>query len=141
MDTQVHLRKPRVEDVEKMFEILENSLSQYLRVNEIASKTNRLIVNRNIVEEYVENVDYLCIVAFVDSEIAGWIAGSEESNILSEHGCSLGEFYIEEIVIDSRYRRRGVGSYCFAPLNAETKLSYSVRYILRDELKEVWGEQ
>jgi len=28
-----------------------------------------------------------------------------------------------------------------APLNSETKLSYSVRYILNGELKGVWGEQ
>ncbi|MFG1450076.1 MAG: N-acetyltransferase [Thermoplasmataceae archaeon] len=116
MDTRVLLRKPREEDVEKMFEILENSLSQYLRVNDVASKNNRLIVNRDIVEEYVENDDYLCIDALIDSEIAGWIAGSEKNTILSEHGCSLGEFYIEEIVVDSRYRRRGVGSYLLSKI-------------------------
>jgi CRISPR-associated protein Cas1 len=31
--------------------------------------------------------------------------------------------------------------YWSAPLNSETKLSYSVRYILNGELKGVWGEQ
>ncbi len=51
MDTRVLLKKPSKEDVEKMFEILENSLSQYLRVNDIASENNQLIVNRDIVEE------------------------------------------------------------------------------------------
>ena len=30
---------------------------------------------------------------------------------LSEHSCSLGDFYIEEIVVDSRYRRKGIGSF------------------------------
>ena len=59
-----------------MFEILENSLSQYLRVNDIALENNQLIVNRDIVEEYLLNDDYLCIVALVESQIAGWLAGS-----------------------------------------------------------------
>jgi CRISPR-associated protein Cas1 len=31
--------------------------------------------------------------------------------------------------------------YWSVPLNSETKLSYSVRYILNGELKGVWGEQ
>lgn len=110
------LKKPKGEDIEKMFEILVNSLSQYLRVNDVASKNNRLIVNRDIVEEYVENDDYLCIDALVDSEIAGWLAGSAKSTILLEHGCSSGEFYIEEIVVDSRYRRLGVGSYLLSKI-------------------------
>lgn len=117
MDTQVLLRKLREEDVEQMFEILENSLSQYLRVNDVASKNNRLIVNRDIVEEYVENDNYLCIDALIDLEIAGWIAGSEKSSILLEHGYSLGEFYVEGIVVDSRYRRRGVGSYLLSKIS------------------------
>ncbi len=33
-----------------------------------------------------------------------------ELKILSEHGCNLGEFYLEEIAVDSAFRRKGVGS-------------------------------
>ena len=133
MDTPVLLKKPKGEDIEKMFEILENSLSQYLRVNDAASKNNRLIVNRYIVVEYVENDDYLCIDALVDSEIAGWLAGSSKSTILLEHGCSLGEFYIEEIVVDSRYRRRGVGSYLLRKIPMDNLKSIVVDTPLIDQ--------
>jgi ribosomal protein S18 acetylase RimI-like enzyme len=39
------------------------------------------------------------------------MAGSSKTEVLSEHSCSLGDFYIEEIVVDSRYRRKGICSF------------------------------
>ena len=105
------LRKPVEADVESMYIMLENSLSPYLAVNNSSPKNLQLIIEKNIIEDFVNKGVYLCVVAEINSEIAGWLAGSSKIDILSEHGCSMGEFYIEEIVVDSHYRRKGVGSF------------------------------
>lgn len=111
MDSSLLLRKPVEADVENMFMMLEKSMSPYLSVNNSSSKNLQLILDRNVVRDYVKVDVYLCLVAEINSEIAGWMAGSSKSEILSEHSCSPGEFYIEEIVVDSHYRRRGIGSF------------------------------
>lgn len=72
------------------------------------------------------NDDYLCIVALVESQIAGWLAGSWKSTILSEHGCSFEEFYIEEIVVDSRYRKLGIGSFLLSKIRMDNLKSIVV---------------
>ncbi len=111
MTTELLLRKPVDADVESMYIMLEKSLSQYLTVNNSSPKYLQLIIDRNIVNDYVKRDVYLCLVAEINSEIAGWLAGSSKAEVLSDHGCSLGDFYIEEIVVDSRYRRKGIGSF------------------------------
>ncbi len=111
MDAELLLRNPVEADVESMYIMLENSLSPYLTVNNSSSKNLQLIIDRNIVEDYVKKDVYLCLVAEINSEIAGWLAGSSKTGILSEHSCSIGDFYVEEIVVDSQYRRKGVGSF------------------------------
>ncbi len=111
MDSSLLLRKPVEADIENMFMMLEKSMSPYLTVNNPSSKNLQLILDRNVVKDYVEMDVYLCLVAQINSEIAGWMAGSSKGEILSEHSCSLGEFYIEEIVADPHYRRRGIGSF------------------------------
>ena len=93
MDAELFLRNPVEADIESMYIMLENSLSPYLVVNNSSSENNQLIINRNIVENYVKRDVYLCLVADINSEIAGWLAGSSKTEILSEHGCSLGNFY------------------------------------------------
>ena len=124
MTTELLLRKPVDTDVESMYIMLENSLSPYLTVNNSSSRDLQLIIDRNIVEDYVKRDVYLCIVFEINSEIAGWLAGSSNNEVLSEHGCSLGDFYIEEIVVDSRYRRKGIGSFL-------------LRVIPKDQLKAI----
>ena len=109
--TELLLRKPVDADIESMYIMLENSLSPYQTVNSSSSGNLQLIIDRNIVEDYVKRDVYLCLVAEINSEIAGWLAGSSKTEVLSEHSCSLGDFYIEEIVVDSRYRRKGIGSF------------------------------
>ena len=111
MTTELLLRKPVDADVESMYIMLEKSLSPYLTVNNSSSRNFQLIIDRNIVEDYVKRDVYLCLVVEINSEIAGWLAGSSKTEVLSEHSCSLGDFYIEEIVVDSRYRRKGIGSF------------------------------
>ena len=111
MTTELLLRKPVDADVESMYIMLEKSLSPYLTVNNSSPKYLQLIIDRNIVNDYVKRDVYLCLVAEINSEIAGWLAGSSKTGILSEHSCSIGDFYVEEIVVDSQYRRKGVGSF------------------------------
>ena len=111
MDAELLLRKPVEADIESMYVMLENSLSPYLTVNNSSSKNLQLIIDRNIVEDYVKGDAHLCIVAEINSEIAGWLTGSSKTDILSEHSCSLEDFYIEEIVVDCHYRRKGIGSF------------------------------
>ena len=82
-----------------------------MTVNNSSPKNLKLIVDRNIVGDYEKRDVYLCLVAEINSEIAGWLAGSSEIDILSEHSRSLGDFYIEEIIVDSHYRRKGIGSF------------------------------
>ncbi len=111
MDAELLLRNPVEADVESMYIMLEKSLSPYLTVNNSSPKYLQLIIDRNIVNDYVKRDVYLCLVAEINSEIAGWLAGSSKTGILSEHSCSIGDFYVEEIVVDSQYRRKGVGSF------------------------------
>lgn len=92
-----------------MYEMLERSLSPYLAVNENSDGRDRLIIDRKSVLEYVTDSKYLTIIAGTDSGIAGWLSGSSHSEVLSDHGCKPGEFYIEEIVVDSEFRRKGIG--------------------------------
>ncbi|MCL4337662.1 MAG: GNAT family N-acetyltransferase [Candidatus Thermoplasmatota archaeon] len=110
MDARLLLRKPVDADIENMYVILENSMSPYLSVNSSSPKNLQLIIDRKVVDDYVKKGVYLCLVAEIDSEIAGWLAGSSKSDILSEHGCSSEDFYIEEIVVETQYRRKGIGS-------------------------------
>ena len=124
MTTELLLRKPVDADIESMYIMLENSLSPYLTVNDSSSRNLQLIIDRNIVEDYVKRDVYLCLVVEINSEIAGWLAGSSKIEDLSEHSCSLGDFYIEEIVVNSRYRRKGVGSLL-------------LREIPKDRLKDI----
>ncbi len=88
----------------------------------------------------MENEDYLCIVALLDSQIAGWHAGSAKGAILLEHGCSLGEFYIEEIVVDSRYSRRDAGSYLLSKIPMENLKSIVVYTLLINQQSIVFYE-
>ena len=119
MDSSLLLRKPVEADIESMFFIMEKSLSPYLIVNKSSSKNSQLIIKRSVVKAYVNEGIYLCLVAKINSEIAGWMAGSSKSEVLSEHGCSPGEFYIEEIVVDYHYRSRGVGSFLLSGIPME----------------------
>ena len=111
MDSSLLLRKPVDADVESMYIMLENSLSPYLTVNNSSSRNFQLIIDKNVVEDYVKRDVYLCLVVEINSEIAGWLAGSSKTEVLSEHSCSSGDFYIEEIVVGSHYRRKGIGSF------------------------------
>ena len=113
---EISLRKPDVTDIERMFEMLEKSLSKYLTINRESSKNNQLIIDKSLVKEYINNDKYLCLIAEVDSEIVGWLAGSQNKKVLFEHGCSLEEFYIEEIVVDPKFRRNGIGSLMLAEI-------------------------
>ena len=119
MDAELLLRKPVEADIESMFFIMEKSLSPYLIVNKSSSKNSQLIIKRSVVKAYVNEGIYLCLVAKINSEIAGWMAGSSKSEVLSEHGCSPGEFYIEEIVVDYHYRSRSVGSFLLSGIPME----------------------
>ena len=103
-------RPPHIADLDRMYSILESSLSQFLAVNETSSKNNQLIINKGTVEGYIIDSRYHTIVAEINSKIVGWLSGSSRAEILSEHGCNPGEFYLEEIVVDSAFRRKGIGS-------------------------------
>jgi ribosomal protein S18 acetylase RimI-like enzyme len=92
-----------------MYEILAESLSPFLRVNLDSEEKNHLIIDKGVVMDYISNPAYLCRIVEINSHIAGWIAGSSDPGVLSEHGCSGEEFYIEEIVVDSDFRGKGVG--------------------------------
>ena len=124
MTTELLLRKPIEADIESMYIMLKNSLSLYLTVNNSSSKNLQLIVDRNIVEEYVKENVYLCLVAQINSEIAGWLAGSSKVDILSKQSCSLGDFYIDKIVVVSHYRRKDI-------------VGFLLRGILKDQLKGI----
>ncbi len=124
LTTELLLRKPVDADIESMYIMLKNSLSPYLTVNNSSSMNLQLIIDRNIVEDYVKRDVYLCLIAEINSKIAGWLAGSSNIEVLSEHSSSLGDFYIEEIVVDFPYRRKGIGSFL-------------LREITKDRLKAI----
>ena len=63
MTTELLLKKLVYADVESMCIILDNSLSPYLTVNNSSSRNFQLIIDRNIVEDYVKRDVYLCLVA------------------------------------------------------------------------------
>ena len=90
MTTELLLRKPVDADIESMYIMLENSLSPYLTVNDSSSRNLQLIIDRNIVEDYVKRDVYLCLVVEINSEIAGWLAGSSKIEVLSEHRLDRG---------------------------------------------------
>ena len=71
MTTELLLKKLVYADVESMCIILDNSLSPDLTVNNSSSRNFQLIIDRNIVEDYVKRDVYLCLVAWINSEIAG----------------------------------------------------------------------
>ena len=127
---EISLRKADVTDIERMFEMLEKSLSKYLTINRESSKNNQLIIDKSFVKEYINNDKYLCLIAKVDSEIVGWLAGSRNKKVLSEHGCSSDEFYIEEIVVDFLYRSRGIGSFLLRNIPLD-----NLKAIVTDTLK------
>ena len=85
-------------------------LSQFLVVNERSSEDNQLNLDKGTLEGYIIDSRYYTIVAKIHSHIVGWLCGSSRPEILSEHGCNPGEFYLEEIAVDSTFRRKGVGS-------------------------------
>jgi ribosomal protein S18 acetylase RimI-like enzyme len=93
-----------------MYSILKSSFSQFLVVNERSSKNNQLVIDKGTVEGYIIDSSYHTIVAETQSRIVGWLSGSSIPEILSEHGCNPGVFYLEEIIVDSEFRRKGVGS-------------------------------
>jgi len=107
--TPFMFRPSHIADLDRMYGILESSLSQFLAVNETSSKNNQSIINKGTVEGYIIDSRYHTIVAEINSQIVGWLSGSSRSEILSEYGCNPGEFYLEEIVVDSAFRRRGIG--------------------------------
>ena len=88
MTIELFLWKPVDADVESMYIMLENSLSPYLTVNNSSSRNFQLIIDRNVVEDYVKRDVYLCLVVEINSEIAGWLAGSSKTEVLSDHSCS-----------------------------------------------------
>ena len=61
--------------------------------------------------DYVSNDAYFCKVTEIGSEIAGRIVGSDNSKVPYEYECTFGEFYLEEIVVDIPYRKKGISSY------------------------------
>ena len=63
MTIELFLRKPVDADVESMYIMLGNSLSSYQTVNNSSSRNFQLIIDRNIVEDYVKRDVYLCLVA------------------------------------------------------------------------------
>ena len=128
--SEISLRKPNASDIERMFEMLEKSLSQYLIINRNSSKNNQLVIDKGFVEDYVNNGKYLCLIAEIDSEIVGWLAGSQNKKVLSEHVCSSDEFYIEEIVVDFLYRSRGIGSFLLRNIPLD-----NLKAIVTDTLK------
>jgi hypothetical protein len=73
MTIELFLRKLVDADVESMYIMLENSLSPYLTVNNSSSRNFQLIIDRNVVEDYVKRDVYLCLVVEINSEIAGWL--------------------------------------------------------------------
>ena len=85
-------------------------LRQFLVVNERSSEDNQLNLDKGTLEGYIIDSRYYTIVAKIHSHIVGWLSGSSRPEILSEHGCNPGEFYLEEIAVDSTFRRKGVGS-------------------------------
>lgn len=106
----VEFRGASINDVDTMFSLLEESMSKYLYINEIEPKKNLLIIDRRSVEEYVSDKRFYTKIAEVNETVVGWISGSSDPMILDRHRCLPGDFYIEEIIIDSNYRRRGIGS-------------------------------
>ena len=84
----ISIRKPELSDLERMYEILAKSLSPFLTVNLDSAEKNHLIIDKGIVRDYISNPVYLCRIAEINSQIAGWIAGSSDPEVLSEHGCS-----------------------------------------------------
>ncbi len=110
MGSNLLLRKPVKADIERMFVLLENSLGSFLEVNKSSPKNLQLIIEKDSVRSYLNADIYLCLIAEINSEIVGWMAGSSQDDILLEHGCSPGEFYIEEIVVDHRHRSKGIGT-------------------------------
>ncbi len=103
------IRKPDEYDIDRMYEILEESLSPFLSVNSDPTNKNKLSIDRASVKDYLRNPPFSCIVAETNSHISGWIAGSSDPAVLSEHSCTGGEFYIEEIVVDANFRGKGIG--------------------------------
>ncbi|MHB8360244.1 MAG: GNAT family N-acetyltransferase, partial [Thermoplasmataceae archaeon] len=111
MGKSLVLRKPGECDIDAMFRIMEYSLAPFLHINDTASENNRLIIDRKSVEDYVHDMKYYAIIAEIESEIVGWMAGSSDPSILAEHGCNPdnGEFYLEEIVVNASFRGQGIG--------------------------------
>ncbi len=107
--SDIRINHPQKDDVERMFSLLKDSMSRFLYINE-NSESNKLIIDRRLVEEYVSDSRFYTINASLDSQIIGWLSGSNYGAILADHSCAKNDFYIEEIVVDSRYRRRGIGS-------------------------------
>jgi hypothetical protein len=70
-----------------------------------------LVIDRDVMSDHVSKDAYVYKVAEFGSEIAGWIVGGDNSKVTSEHGCTFGEFYLEEIVVDIPYRKKGISSY------------------------------
>ena len=76
-----------------------------------------MILDRRVVEEYLYDDRYFAVLAEIDGRLAGWLAGGAERSILSEHGWKSEGFYLEEIVVDKAFRRRGIGKRLIESLN------------------------
>lgn len=103
------LRKPKSGDLDSMYAILEASIAPFLYVNDNSSEENQLILDKKYVKEYIEDKRFFTVIVEVDETIVGWMAGSSNWEILKSHKCGIWDFYIEEIVVSDKYRRRGIG--------------------------------
>ena len=54
-----------------MYTMLQNSLGPYLAINKTSPKNLQVIIDKNIVEDYVKRGVYLCLVAKINSEDLG----------------------------------------------------------------------
>lgn len=98
-----------MKDVDEMYSLMESALAPFRSVNKEASQKNRLIIEKDSVEQYIGDKRYFTVLAESGMEIAGWVAGSKNNYILSEHKCVLGNFYLEEILVKESFRRMEIG--------------------------------
>lgn len=108
-EKEIQFRAPCSADLERMFDILKTSLGEFQSVNDLSPRQYQLIIDRRAVEDYLNSDIYFSLIAVIGSEGVGWLAGSRRTEVTSKHSCTPGEFYIEEILVDALYRRKGIG--------------------------------
>jgi ribosomal protein S18 acetylase RimI-like enzyme len=114
------LRKPISRDLDSMYAILEASIAPFLYVNENSSKENQLIIDKKYVKGYIEDKRFFTEIVEIDGTIVGWMAGSSNWEILKSHNCGIWDFYIEEIVVSDKHRRRGIGKKLLETIQCTT---------------------